>query len=850
MNQKSHTRLLAVTLVNLLSCLMILVWLFAPERKVSAQGPPPTFLGPIYYGSNPVTAVFDHDLPYLSIPGDPDDGNVCTRHNTGTPCNPNPPNGFGYDEHDGIDYGLDYEPVLAAADGVVDAAGWADPTDHRDGLGLRVKIEHANGYITEYGHLSVLQVQTDDQIEVDPDNRHGIIGISGNTGNVIGNNCDPDDDPTCGAHLHFGLIEPGGARVNPYGWVGPAGEDPWEQDLLGAASHNVWVDEPSITTAQFPNGDAINDPGVNNARMIIDDGSADFFPGRCWTFAGGSASYNNGYHRAPSDGEDNCTARWNVRGDAFTVPGDYDLFVHIPAYSNPSLSAAYDVHHNNKVSRAIAVQVAYVNNNEHDAWAYLGRYDFAMSDSVGEFVLLYDDDMFGEDDGRYTLADAIMLAPANGAMPLPQRYLYVSFASSGYAGNVPYEDEDILLFDAATGEWRMFFDGSDVGLAGVDIDAVDFRDGYLHFSLDAPLGSFTDADIIRFNPTSLGEDTSGTMSAFMPGEKLGLTPAEFPGEDVDALAFNHQGKILLSTQGQSEIGPDIFEDEDLFISDSDTSASLFFDGSEYALNAATENVNGIWLGSAGHIYLTTTGLFAVPGTSGDGADIFICAPGIFQNCWFEPGLFWNGSAHGIPNMSIDDFYLGGYIPLPGECGNLPLNCSFEDQFAHWTVVAPNPQNENWLPTISETHSGWYSAMGEITSGVPDTTLLNSSPITLQPIGIEYRFSFYGKAFNTSSESVVIGVVVYWGDNNGNLDGGGKLIGVVSGIHTEWTLFTTPFVCMPWWGNSAEFSFHVAGEHFVQGEGYLPENVERFFIDDVRVESRPNANCPTLNSGGN
>jgi hypothetical protein len=412
MIQKSNAQLWKITLTNFFVCFTVWVWLIPLKSEASAQGPPAAFLGPIYYETNGITAVFDHNLPLLSIGGD--DQNACTEHNDGAGCINNPPDGFGYDHHDGIDYGLDYEPVLAAANGIIDDAGWADPTDHRDGLGLRVKIEHANGYTTEYGHLSVLQVQTGDEIEVDADNRHGIIGISGNTGNVIGNNCDPDDDPTCGAHLHFGLIEPGGARVNPYGWDGLPVVDPWEQDIRGAASHDVWVEYPSITTAQFDDGDEIDDPGVNNARMIIDNNSTDFSTiGSCWATLNYYGSYNNSYRRAPSNGSQSCSAHWNIHADAFTPPGEYDVFAYMPDFSlddviaTTTLSAVYEIHHNNEVSTAIVVQAGYVNNAEHDAWAYLGRYEFAMDDAIGEFIAL-DDAATGQTTPLTTFPDSLV----------------------------------------------------------------------------------------------------------------------------------------------------------------------------------------------------------------------------------------------------------------------------------------------------------------------------------------------------------------------------------------------------------------------------------------------------------
>ncbi|MBX3060628.1 MAG: hypothetical protein KF770_29575, partial [Anaerolineae bacterium] len=195
----------------------------------------------------------------------------------------------------------------------------------------------------------------------------------------------------------------------------------------------------------------------------------------------------------------------------------------------------------------------------------------------------------------------------------------------------------------------------------------------------------------------------------------------------------------------------------------------------------------------------------------------------------------------IPNMSIDDFYLGGYI----QCDNLPLNCSFEQMFAHWTVEAPHPQDENWLPTTSEYHSGWYSAMAEVNSYAPEVPYLISSSIPVQPVGVEYRFSFYGKASDTAT-GIRVGGYVYWYNNDQLL--GQMLIGIVEPYgHTDWTLFATPFTCAWPGANRAVMFFEVGDNSFVQGRRDFPA---RMFIDDVKAESRPVANCPLLNSGGN
>jgi hypothetical protein len=52
--------------------------------------------------------------------------------------------------------------------------------------------------------------------------------------------------------------------------------------------------------------------------------------------------------------------------------------------------------------------------------------------------------------------------------------------------------------------------------------------------------------------------------------------------------------------------------------------------------------------------LTTAGSFSVSGVSGDGADIFICAPsslGANTSCSFS--LFWDGSANGFAGEIVD-----------------------------------------------------------------------------------------------------------------------------------------------------------------------------------------------------
>ncbi|MDX1415383.1 MAG: tandem-95 repeat protein, partial [Candidatus Promineifilaceae bacterium] len=251
--------------------------------------------------------------------------------------------------------------------------------------------------------------------------------------------------------------------------------------------------------------------------------------------------------------------------------------------------------------------------------------------------------------------------------------LYISTVSDVNIGGVTYADEDILVFDTTTETWSMHFDGSDVGLnaGGQEIDALHINtDGSILLSLGksgniAGFGAVDDFDILRFIPTSTGVDTAGTYEMYLDGEDVGLT-----GEDIDALGFTTDGRIVVSFRGSFTIDGISGNDEDLlaFTASSlgpTTSGSweFYFDGSDIALdNASTEDTNGIWIDDLGDIQLTVRGAFEVPGVAGDGADIFVCEPlslGSVTDCNFR--MFWDGSTYGL-NGEISGIFMNSQQP--------------------------------------------------------------------------------------------------------------------------------------------------------------------------------------------
>ncbi|MCO8277172.1 M23 family metallopeptidase [Actinoplanes sp. TRM 88003] len=83
--------------------------------------------------------------------------------------------------HAGVDIAAPHgTPILAAGHGVVVRAGEAQ------GYGLAVLIDHGNGYLTHYGHMSAIAVQEGQHVEAGEQ-----IGDEGSTGH------------STGPHLHF-----------------------------------------------------------------------------------------------------------------------------------------------------------------------------------------------------------------------------------------------------------------------------------------------------------------------------------------------------------------------------------------------------------------------------------------------------------------------------------------------------------------------------------------------------------------------------------------------------------------------------------------------------------------------
>jgi murein DD-endopeptidase MepM/ murein hydrolase activator NlpD len=112
--------------------------------------------------------------------------------------------GFGYrwgTTHFGVDIaGAFGSPILAVTDGVVIEAGPAS------GFGLWVRIQHADGTISVYGHMDSITIKEGAKVKAGDQ-----IARMGNRGQ------------STGTHLHFEIWDASGRKQNPLPWLADRG---------------------------------------------------------------------------------------------------------------------------------------------------------------------------------------------------------------------------------------------------------------------------------------------------------------------------------------------------------------------------------------------------------------------------------------------------------------------------------------------------------------------------------------------------------------------------------------------------------------------------------------------------
>jgi subtilisin family serine protease len=241
---------------------------------------------------------------------------------------------------------------------------------------------------------------------------------------------------------------------------------------------------------------------------------------------------------------------------------------------------------------------------------------------------------------------------------VPPSDFYFVLGADGTVGGISVANEDIVLRSGST--FSLYFDGSDMGLAALNIDAfarVSSTELLLSFAADASisgLGTVDDSDVVKFTASSLGVNTAGTLSMYFDGSDVGLSSAS---EDVDAVELLPGGQLLFSVGGSASVtGVNAFDEDIIQFTPTSLGTNtagtwaMYFDGSDVGLSdQTTEDIDGVAL-RAGVLYLSTTGAFSVSGASGTDEDVFLFTPTSLGNNTtgkYSPTLFFDGSLFGL-----------------------------------------------------------------------------------------------------------------------------------------------------------------------------------------------------------
>jgi PKD repeat protein/lysophospholipase L1-like esterase len=264
----------------------------------------------------------------------------------------------------------------------------------------------------------------------------------------------------------------------------------------------------------------------------------------------------------------------------------------------------------------------------------------------------------------------ILIEGGNTPEPTPGEFLFTVANRATLGKTLKVEDEDVARFEAGTQSFELVFDGSDVGIKHLAIDALaSLPDGHLVMSFTKSgkvpgVGKVEAADLVRFHPTSLGAVTDGTFSLFFDGSDIGLTKG---GENVDAVDVVGND-LYLSTSKSFDAAGVKGGSSDILVCRAATfgarsacgTSEVTFRGWQADLTKSGENIDGFSFGPDGPVglpYFSATGDFAAGGLQGRDQDVFACAAALAacQTTAAAPvkfNLVFEGRRHGIGSNDI------------------------------------------------------------------------------------------------------------------------------------------------------------------------------------------------------
>jgi hypothetical protein len=257
-----------------------------------------------YYGSQTIlqrtVSFMDHDKPWYEadryfVRYDGKRWSNATVYNCdgGVNC---------YDGHNGYDLNLWFEPVLSVAGGTVTRANWYNPLNHNDAFGLWVAVDHGNGFVTAYGHLSAINVSVGDRVGT-----QWQIGTSGTTGS------------STGPHLHLSAYYlPRWLPTDPFGWRANFANPNIVPDRY------LWVSNPNAN-GTVPDLSA-KGSAVYPGAVLVDDSDRGWSTTGDWARVTGKTDIKGNMHwTSASPGRATATATWQpaLPGDGYYAVGVY-----------------------------------------------------------------------------------------------------------------------------------------------------------------------------------------------------------------------------------------------------------------------------------------------------------------------------------------------------------------------------------------------------------------------------------------------------------------------------------------------------------------------------------------------
>ncbi len=290
------------------------------------------------------------------------------------------------------------------------------------------------------------------------------------------------------------------------------------------------------------------------------------------------------------------------------------------------------------------------------------------------------------DNDTNELVPVTLSVEVDTTIPNPPESLYFALNSMAtLPGGITVEDEDIAFFDGLS--FSAYFDGSDVGLSGLEIDAFDIAsENELLFSFASSgtvpgiAETVDDSDIVKFTATELGSTTSGTFELYFDGSDVSLTTS---GEDINSLDLLADGRILVSTRGTFDVGAITGADEDIFLftptSLGSTTAGaweLHFDGSDVSLEG--EDIDALSVYQNGDIYLSAVDAFDLADSNIRDDDVFVFSPTTLGNNTtgnYASNLLLDGSLYGLSPFDV----VAVHIPS-ASAGNTTLQAQDDSLF--------------------------------------------------------------------------------------------------------------------------------------------------------------------------